>query len=642
MLQTISKQKFSLCVAALLECTHEFDDTMTKKFIKMTGRVLAAGWKTLRFCRRLVADMVFIILIIFVLALVLSAKSDRLPESAVLVLSPAGAIVEQRSESILTSEMLGEDLTAQTVLQDLIDAVDLAREDLRIKALLLDFSKLQSAGLSKLQDIGSALKRFRESGKPVIAAADYYTQRNYYLAAHSDRIYLNPMGGVLLTGFGIYQNYYKTALDKLMVRLHVFRVGSYKSALEPFMRNNMSEFDKEANSALLDVLWESYKRDVAGGRGIEPAAIDDYVNHFPEKLAASAGDAAKLALAFGLVDELKTGDQVQEELIQLAGEDSSKHTFRQVRFDDYLKAARPARKSGESEPKVGVIVAQGVILEGTQPAGKIGGASLSSLIRQARQDETIRAVVLRIDSPGGSAWASDAIRRELELTKLAGKPVVVSMGSVAASGGYWIATGAEEIWAAPTTITGSIGIFSAFPTFERSLETVGIFNDGVGTTRLADAFNPSRPMNALMAEALNQIMGQGYSTFLSRVAEGRRMTAEAVERIAEGRVWAGQTACDLGLVDKLGSLGEAIASAAKKAGLEKYSIDYLQQPLTRRERLLKQLNELFMGLIRNIIGTVSPLPSATLKLVSDPLLDDLLRLTEPNGIYAYCLNCQTN
>jgi protease-4 len=614
---------------------------MTKKFIKMAGRVLAAGWKTLRFCRRLVADMVFVILIIFVLALVLSAKRDRLPESAVLILSPAGAIVEQRSESILTSEMLGEDLTAQTVLQDLIDALELAREDIRIKALLIDCSKLQSGGLSKLQDIGSALKRFRESGKPVIAAADYYTQRNYYLAAHADRIYLNPMGGVLLTGFGIYQNYYRTALDKLMVRLHVFRVGSYKSALEPFMRNNMSEFDKEANSALLDVLWESYKRDVAGGRGIEPAAIDDYVNHFPEKLAASTGDAAKLALAFGLVDELKTGDQVQEELIQLAGEDSSKRTFRQVRFDDYLKAARPARKSGESEPKVGVIVAQGVILEGTQPAGKIGGASLSSLIRQARQDETIRAVVLRIDSPGGSAWASDAIRRELELTKLAGKPVVVSMGSVAASGGYWIATGAEEIWAAPTTITGSIGIFSAFPTFERSLETVGIFNDGVGTTRLADAFNPSRPMNALMAEALNQIMVQGYSTFLSRVAEGRRMTAEAVERIAEGRVWAGQTACDLGLVDKLGSLGEAIASAAKKTGLEKYSIDYLQQPLTRRERLLKQLNELFTGLIRNVIGTVSLLPSATLKLVSDPLWDDFLRLTDPNGIYAYCLNCQT-
>jgi protease-4 len=607
----------------------------------MTGRALAAGWKALRFCRQLVADAVFVILAVGVLALVLSARSDRLPESAVLVLSPSGAVVEQRSESLLSSEMLGEDLTAQTVLQDLIDALELAREDTRIKAVLLDCSKLQSAGLSKLQDIGSALKRFRESGKPVIAAAEFYTQRTYYLAAHSDRVYLNPMGGVLLTGFGIYQNYYRTALDRLMVELHVFRVGSYKSALEPFMRSNMSEFDREANSALLEVLWDSYKRDVAEGRGIEPTAIDDYVNRFPEKLAAAAGDAARLALTSGLVDELKTRDQVQEELIQLAGVDSSKHTYRHVRFDDYLKAVRAARKSGESTPKVGVIVAQGVILEGMQPAGKIGGASLSALIRQARQDDAIRAVVLRIDSPGGSAWASDAIRRELELTRRAGKPVVVSMGSVAASGGYWVATGAEEIWAAPTTITGSIGIFSAFPTFERSLQTIGIFNDGVGTTRLADAFNPSRPMNSLMAEALNQIMGQGYSTFLARVAQGRNMTAEAVERVAEGRVWAGKTARDLGLVDKLGSLGEAVASAAQKTGLEKYSIDYLQQPLSRRERLLKQLNELFTGLIRTIMGTVSPLPSATLRLLSDPLWDDLVKLTDPIGLYAYCLDCQT-
>jgi protease-4 len=625
----------------MFEGKRKFDETMMKKFLKVTGRVLAAGWKTVSFCRRLAANIAFIILTIVVLTLVLSSKSDKLPQSAVLVVSPSGAIVEQRSESILSSEWLGEEFTAETVLQDIMDAIELARDDIRIKALLLDLSKLQSAALSKLQDIGSALKRFRQSGKPVIVAADYYTQRNYYLAAHADRIYLNPLGGVLLTGFGIYQNYYKTVLDKLMVQIHVFRVGSYKSALEPFMRSNMSEFDKEANSALLNVLWDSYKKDVAEGRGIDPAAIDDYVNHFPAKLAAATGDAAKLALEWGLVDELKTRDQVQEGLIHLAGEDPSKQSFRQIRFDDYLKAARPGRKSRGSELKVGVIMAQGLILEGTQPAGKIGVASLSSMIRQARTDESIRAVVLRIDSPGGSALASDSIRRELELAKLAGKPVVVSMGSVAASGGYWIATGAEEIWAAPTTITGSIGIFSAFPTFERSLETVGIFNDGVGTTRMADAFNPSRPMNALMAEALNHIMGQGYTTFISRVAESRKMTIEAVGRIAEGRVWAGQTARDIGLVDKLGSLGDAIESAAKRAGLETYSVDYLQQPLTRRERLLKQLNELFTGVIRNIIATVMPTRFTNFKPLSDPLVDDLLILNDSSGIYAYCLNCQT-
>ena len=606
----------------------------------MVARLLASLWNFIGFCRRLAGNIVFIAVIVFLSALIVTGRRDSVPESAVLVLSPGGALVEQRSEGILSNELLGEDIAAETVLQDIVDALDLSKEDARIKAVLLDLSHLTSAGLSKLQDVGAAIKRFRQSGKPVIAAADIYTQRAYFLAAHSDRIYLNPMGGVLLTGFGIYQNYYKAALDKLMVQLHVFRVGTYKSALEPLMRNNMSEFDREASSALLEVLWTSFKTGVADGRGIDPEILDDYTRHFPERLADHAGDAAKLALAFRLVDELKTIEEVRQELIELAGEDTAKRTFRQVRFHDYVKAVRPDRKSDESDPKVGVIVAQGVILDGTQPAGKIGSNSLASLIRQAREDDSIRSIVLRIDSPGGSAFASDTIRREIEQVKLAGKPLVASMGSVAASGGYWIASGAEEIWAAPTTVTGSIGIFSAFPTFERSLETVGVFNDGIGTTPLADAFNPSRPMNAAMAEALTQLMDQSYRTFLSRVAKGRNMNPDAVKRIAEGRVWAGQTARDLGLVDRLGSLNEAIASAAQKAGLEKYTVEYLQQPLTRRERLLKQFNEFFSGLIRTAIAKVAPHPPAVLKLVSESFWDDIMKFNDPRGIYAYCMNCQ--
>jgi protease-4 len=611
-----------------------------KTLLKMVARLLARLWNFIGFCRRLAGNIAFIAVIVFLSALIVTGRRDSFPESAVLVLSPAGALVEQRSEGILSNELLGEDIAAETVLQDIVDALDLSREDTRIKAVLLDLTNLTSAGLSKLQDVGAAIKRFRQSGKPVIAAADIYTQRAYFLAAHSDRIYLNPMGGVLLTGFGIYQNYYKAALDKLMVQLHVFRVGTYKSALEPLMRNNMSEFDREASSALLEVLWASFKAGVADGRGIDPETLDDYTRHFPERLADHAGDAAQLALAFRLVDELKTIEEVRQELIELAGEDTAKRTFRQVRFHDYVKAVRPDRNSGEPGPKVGVIVAQGVILDGTQPAGKIGSSSLASLIRQARKDDSIRSVVLRIDSPGGSAFASDTIRREIEQVKLAGKPLVVSMGSVAASGGYWIASGAEEIWAAPTTVTGSIGIFSAFPTFERSLEKVGVFNDGIGTTPLADAFNPSRPMNAAMAEALTQVMNQSYRTFLSRVAEGRRMNPDAVKRIAEGRVWAGQTARDLGLVDRLGSFEEAIASAAQKAGLEKYAVEYLQQPLSRRERLLKQFNEFFSGLIRTAIAKVAPHPPAVLKLVSESFWDDIMKFNDPKGIYAYCINCQ--
>lgn len=611
-----------------------------KKLIKLFGRMIAAGWHALTFFRRLVANVAFVALLVFLLSLVIGEKSAKIPESAVLVLAPAGVIVEQRSESLLSSELLGEDITAETVLKDVIDALDHAGQDPRIKAVLLDLTKLQGAGFSKLQDIGAALKRFRESGKPVIAASDLFMQRNYYLAAHADRVYLNPMGGVLLTGFGIYQNYYKSALDKLQVQFHVFRVGSYKSALEPFMRDDMSDFDRTANSALLEVLWASYKNDVAGQRRIDPTTIDDYVNHFPNRLAASRGETAQLALSFGLVDELKTADQLRDELVELAGEDRSKRSYNRVRFDEYLKSARSSSpKIGGEEPKVAVIVAQGVILEGTQPAGRIGGASLSALIHQAWKNEATRAIVLRIDSPGGSAFASEAIRRELELARRAGKPVVVSMGSVAASGGYWIASGADEIWAAPTTITGSIGIFSAFPTFERSLQALGISNDGVGTTRLADAFNPNRPMNSLMADAMNQFMEQGYRTFIARVAEGRNMTTEAVRTVAEGRVWAGQSALEKGLIDSLGGLEAAIESAAKRAGLETYAVDYLQQPLTRRERLLKELNEFLTRMIVKALGSVVPEPAAVMKVLADTAFDDLLKLNDPKGLYAFCLNC---
>ena len=611
-----------------------------KKLIKLFGRMIAAGWHALTFFRRLVANVAFVALLVFLLSLVIGEKSAKIPESAVLVLAPAGVIVEQRSESLLSSELLGEDITAETVLKDVIDALDHAGQDPRIKAVLLDLTKLQGAGFSKLQDIGAALKRFRESGKPVIAASDLFMQRNYYLAAHADRVYLNPMGGVLLTGFGIYQNYYKSALDKLQVQFHVFRVGSYKSALEPFMRDDMSDFDRTANSALLEVLWASYKNDVAGQRRIDPTTIDDYVNHFPNRLAASRGETAQLALSFGLVDELKTADQLRDELVELAGEDRSKRSYNRIRFDEYLKSARSSSpKIGGEEPKVAVIVAQGVILEGTQPAGRIGGASLSALIHQAWKNEATRAIVLRIDSPGGSAFASEAIRRELELARRAGKPVVVSMGSVAASGGYWIASGADEIWAAPTTITGSIGIFSAFPTFERSLQALGISNDGVGTTRLADAFNPNRPMNSLMADAMNQFMEQGYRTFIARVAEGRNMTTEAVRTVAEGRVWAGQSALEKGLIDSLGGLEAAIESAAKRAGLETYAVDYLQQPLTRRERLLKELNEFFTRMIVKALGSVVPEPAAVMKVLADSAFNDLLKLNDPKGLYAFCLNC---
>ncbi|MGD2188213.1 MAG: signal peptide peptidase SppA, partial [Desulfobacterales bacterium] len=514
------------------------------------------------------------------------------------------------------------------------------KDDERIELMVLDLRKMGAAGISKLQAIGAGLERFKSSGKQVFTYGDYYNQRQYYLAAHADRLYLSPMGGVLLRGFGLYRKYYKSALDKLKIQFHVFKVGTYKSALEPFLRDSMSDYAKEANLAWLNTLWDFYKTYVAEQRRLDPKVLDDYINHIPKHLAEADGDAAVTALNLGLVDELKTRDEVRQELIEQIGEDEDGITFKQIAFDQYLSAIRPAlMENAEGNNKIGVIVASGIIMDGEQPAGRIGGDTMGNLLARAREDDSIKAVVVRVDSGGGSANASEIIRREIELTRQAGKPVYVSMGSVAASGGYWLAASAEQIWAAPTTITGSIGIYGAFPTFEKSLKSLGITSDGVGTTKLSDAFDPSRPMNKMVAQAMQQIIDQGYRRFIQRVAEGRKMKPEAVEKIAQGRVWAGITAMQLGLVDKIGDLQDAIAAVAERAGLKDYEITYVTQPLTTREQLIKRLNRLIAG----IFTALNPADHPVQRLydnVIDTEIDHILRANDPAGLYAYCLNCR--
>jgi protease-4 len=443
----------------------------------------------------------------------------------------------------------------------------------------------------------------------------------------------------MLTGFGLYRNYFKSALEKLLVQFHAFRVGTYKSALEPFLRDDMSEDAKEANLAWLNVLWSAYKENVAKLRRLTPESIDDYVNHIVEHLAEAKGDAAQLALDYGLVDGLKTRDEVDEELIRLVGKDPEGQTFKQIQFVEYLAVIQPKRiQTRKDRSKVGIIVAKGIILDGDQPAGKIGGDTLADLIRQARQDDDIKALVLRIDSPGGSALASETIRREIILTSESGKPVVVSMSSVAASGGYWIASAGDEIWAAPTTITGSIGIYSAFATFEKSLDYLGIHNDGVGTTQLADAFDPARPLNPIVVDSIDQIMKRSYQHFIDRVAEGRNLPPEQVEKIAQGRVWAGKTALELGLVDKFGNLQDATRSAAKMADLQDYDVIYVERPLTAREKLITELNRFLTTAFDNVWRrTADPAPRIYNDVGSE--IKHILELSDRQGIYAHCPIC---
>jgi protease-4 len=602
-------------------------------------RFLSTFWNSVSVLRRIVGNLLFLLLIIFFIAVVFFDSGEEVPDGAALILSPQGNIVEQQTQSMLASDLFGDAAREETLLKDVIDVIEFAKEDERIEVMVLDLRKMGKAGVSKLQSIGTALDRFRSSGKQIFAFGDYFNQQQYYLAAHADKLYLSPMGAIMLQGFGLYRKYYKTALDKLQIQFHVFKVGTYKSALEPFLRDSMSDYAKEANLAWLTVLWNFYKVDVASRRGFRPQDLDDFINNTPAYLAQAEGDAALMALNLGLVDELKTRDEVRQELIERLGQDKDSLTFKQIDFEQYLNRIRPALiKSHPAKDKVGIIVASGIIMDGEQPSGRIGGDTMADLLMRAREDENVKAVVVRVDSGGGSATASEVISREIELTRQAGKPVFVSMGSIAASGGYWIAAPADQIWATPTTITGSIGIFGAFPTFEKSLKSLGITSDGVGTTKLSDAFDPSRPLNDLVAQSMNQVIEQGYRRFVQRVAEGRNMPPEAVEKIAQGRVWAGITAKDLGLVDKIGSLQDAVDAIAETADLTDYEITYITQPLTTRELLIKRLNRFIVGILTALGPTDHP-AKRLYDTVIDTEIDHVLRADDPAGSYAYCLNC---
>jgi protease-4 len=610
-----------------------------KSVLKTLRRMFVLFWQGVSAVRRFVVNLVFLLVVILVLSIFLFSGGKQVPDGAALILSPSGNIVEQKTASMLSNQLFGDAVQAETLLKDIIDVIDYARDDHRIKAMVLDLRDMGGAGPSKLQDIGAALVRFRDSGKLIMAYGDYFSQSQYYLAAHADNVYINPMGGVGLYGYGLYRTYFKSALEKLRINFHVFRVGTYKSALEPFLRDDMSKYARESNLSWLTELWDYYKVDIASQRSLDPGNIDDYINNLPRHLAKVQGDAALLALNHGLVDALKTRDDVSLELIELVGEDRDNGTYKKIEFNDYLQIIRPHLAMKRPTPShVGVIIAKGFILDGDQPAGTIGGDTLADLIRRAREDDTIKAVVLRIDTGGGSGLASEIIRREVELTRMGGKPVIVSMGSVAASGGYWIASGSDEIWASPTTITGSIGIFGAFATFEKSLASLGIHSDGVGTTKLADAFNPGRPLNPLVEDAMQQIIEQGYRRFVKTVAEGRNMAPEDVEKLAQGRVYTGSAAVKLGLVDKLGSLPEAVGSAAARAGLKDYEVTYIEKPLTSREKFIQSLNRILYGAIRES-GLIDLYSSVTVFKNLSNELEQIMQFNDPLGLYAYCLTC---
>ncbi|MGE5345124.1 MAG: signal peptide peptidase SppA [Acidithiobacillales bacterium] len=610
---------------------------------------LSGLWTAVDQSRRTVVNVLFLAVVVWLVWAAVAGR-PKVPAGAALVVRPQGLLVEQLSrrnvEGTLVENLVGE-RGKETLLKDLLDAVKTARDDRRIGAIYLDVSQMLGGGLTKIERLRSALLDFRKSGKKVIAYSDIYLQGPWAVAAAADEIWLHPEGGVLIEGFGRWQTYYKDAIDRLGIEWHVFRVGEYKSAVEPFVRNDPSPEAREADMKWLSDLWGSWLKDGAAGRKLTEDDLRAYVDQMPGRLEAAKGDAAKMALEAKLVDRIGYRDEVRKRMIGLVGEQKEGKTFKQVSVDDYLeyKGGDRTGKKGSGDA-VAIIVAVGDILDGKQPPGTIGGDSTAALVRTARQDDKVKAIVLRVDSPGGSAFASEVIYRELALARSVDKkPVVVSMGSVAASGGYWISTASDEIWASPDTITGSIGIFGMFPTVEKPLaKYLGMRVDGVGTTWLSGALRPDRALDPDVGRMIQLTIDRGYQDFLARVAEARKLPVADVDRIARGRVWSGAAAYQLKLVDKLGGLSDAVASAANMARLPegKYRVWYVEKEKSFHEMLLEYLLDAKARLSRalGLAGSdpEPPVPPPAVRAVLDHLGETarFLAFNDPKDSYAWC------
>ncbi len=572
--------------------------------------------------------------------------SISIPEEAALVIDPNGVLVEIAEDvnplEVLREEAYGISEPSQIEVHDLVKVIRAAKTDKRIKGLVLDLGSMGASpsSASKLHYLSDEIASFKESGKKVVAVGDYYSQDQYLLAANADEIYMNDYGNLLIYGYGAYGTYVKSFLEKLKITSHVFRVGTFKSAVEPFIRDDMSPEAKEANAAYLSVLWDDYASSVEAARGLAPGAIKDYANNMSELMASVDGDFGKAAVKAGLVDELLSRAEMNKKLEQEFGKSKDGKSFKKVSFKRYLTSLPKPADGGD--PNIVVITAAGTIVDGEAPTGRAaGGDTIAEQLKKAREDDNVKAVVLRIDSPGGSAFASDIIRDEVLAIKAQGKPVVASMGSLAASGGYWIAAASDEIWASPTTITGSIGIFGYFNTFENTAAELGVFVDGVGTTELSSILATGiGPLPASAADILQQSTENGYDRFLTIVGEGRGLEKEYVDSIGQGRVWIGKRATELRLVDKLGSYDDAIKSAAALANLEKYDVVDMKEKKTTFEMFLSNLSETSFATLGGREQRVTNGAVAQLVRAAEAQVKFFSEFNDPNAAYARCMTCE--
>ncbi len=595
--------------------------------------------KLVSFARNLVFNLLFLLLVLAIATSLFFDKKTIIKDKSALILTIAGNVVEEKKDIDPIGEFLNESLDldefpSEVLLQDILDVIHYASRDDKITCLVLKLKKMGNIGLNQLEVIGEALQLFKDRGKQVIAADDSYLQKQYYLASYANKIFINPAGFIDIKGFSFYRLYLREALEKLKINFHVVRVGDYKSAVEVFTRDSMSSNARKQNRMWLSSLWTNFTSQVTSQRSLPPESLDNLANSIATKLAETNGDSALLALQSGLVDEIQTRSEVRTYLATLSSPDSV-HDFRQVSFRNYLKTVERSYQIVETtKDKVGLIVASGNIVDGKRQTGTIGGDSLSNTIRRAKRDKSIKAVVLRINSGGGSLFASETIRHEILELKKMGKPFIVSMSTLAASGGYLISSDSDEIWASPVSLTGSIGIFGVVPTFENSLTNLGVQSDGIGTTNIASANNLTRPLSPILKEAMQLKVNHGYDRFLTIVSKGRKIDKSSLEYLAQGKVYTGKKAQELGLIDKLGTLQDAIKSAAHKAGLKDYSVQYVARTLTFKEKLFNQFSTTIASFFK--AQTFSqPLVKRFYTMFAP--LREIFYLDDPSGLYAHCI-----
>jgi protease IV len=611
----------------------------------LLGRGLRGVWRLLDGTRRLLMNLVFLLLAVALVWAFVTSGAPALQDKTVLVLNLRGPMVEQLRGSWRDAALgraQGQALQ-QVQLRDVLDVLDAAAKDPKITQLLLLLDEFQGAGPATLRELAAAVQRVKAAGKPVLAWGSSFDQRQYLVAAAAGELLMHPMGMVQIEGYGRWRNYYRDALDKLGVSVNLIRVGTYKSFGEPFTENGPSAASLEADRYLNQGLWSIYTGDVERARKLPDGSLARVIDELPQRLAAAGGDLARLALEAKLVDGLKTRDELRQMLIERGVRDEASKSFRQISFEDYLSRLKP-RRGGDA---VAVVVAEGDIGDGEAPPGRIGGLSTAALVRKAREDDSVKAVVLRVDSPGGSAFGAELIRRELELTRAAGKPVVVSFGDVAASGGYWIATAADEILADAATVTGSIGVFTMLPTAEKTLDKLGVHTGGVTTTWLGGAYDPRRAIDPRFAALVQASVDHTYAEFVAKVAQARKRTPAQVDAVAQGRVWTGAQALERGLVDRLGSFGDALKAAAtrgKLAGAEsgEFRVTYLEREPGRLQRLVEMFGGTVAEQLASRLDAVLPtasVPLAAAQQMRQELfwLGELTQQRRPFMLAVHCL-----